>query len=243
MTTPALTPAAPEPRAARRFSLRQRIALWLISWAGYLAVRLIGPTLRFTLTVEEGASADPPMPGIFPFWHNCVFPATWFFRGRGFAVMTSHSFDGEYIARIIERFGYVAVRGSSSYGGAKALLEMRRMLEHGHGAAFTIDGPRGPRYVAKPGPVALARATGVYIQPFYVALHNPWVLRTWDGFMLPRPFSRALVRGARPIQVPADADEETLRRCHAEMQTALERVRDWAMKNVGTENVATENVA
>jgi len=153
--------------------------------------------------------------------------------------MTSRSFDGEYIARIISRFEYVPVRGSSSRGGAGALLEMHQMLEQGRSAAFTIDGPRGPRYVAKPGPVLLARNTGVRIVPFYIALDRPWVLRSWDGFMIPRPFSRALVRVGKAIAVPPDANDDALARYHAEMQSALDRVRDWAIANVRTPTVDT----
>lgn len=218
--------------------MRERFLLWLVSGAGYLAIRLIGPTLRFAVSAEDESVLQGAWqrggPGIYPFWHNCVFPAAWFFRHRGFAVITSQSFDGEYIARIIARLGYVAVRGSSSRGGAAALLEMHHQLQAGHGVAFTIDGPRGPRYVAKPGPVLLARSSSAQIVPFYIALQDPWVLPSWDGFMLPKPFSRALVRGARPIAVPRNADDETLRRCQAEMQQALERVRDYALAHVDT---------
>ena len=126
------------------FTLGQRLALWCISWLGYLLISVIGCTLRFERSSEPGGVGEDGVPPSFvigPFWHRSVIAATWYFRGRGIAVMTSRSFDGEYIARIIERFGFVAVRGSSSRGGSAALLGMNRALAGGHIAAFTIDGP------------------------------------------------------------------------------------------------------
>ena len=222
--------------AREKFTLRQRIALWLISWAGFLAIWLICSTLRYEVSAEDCSEPqdrmfpDPPVVG--PFWHRSVFPATYHFRNRGMAVMTSRSFDGEYIARIISLFGFVPVRGSSSRGGSQALLGMHKIIEQGHIAAFTIDGPRGPRYVAKPGPVLLARNTQVPIRCFYVALSRKWELNSWDRFMIPKPFARAHVRFAAPLVVPADADEAQMKEMHQRMQAALERVRMYAEERV-----------
>src|SRR3954469_1893403 len=149
-TAPAVPGAAPPEVEARAFTLRQRFLLWSASALGYLAIRTIGPTLRLSVSLEEGAREhEPQHPSIYCFWHRCVFPATYCFRNHRIAVMTSRSFDGEYIARIIERAGYTAVRGSSSRGGAAALLGMHDVVEKGYSVAFTADGPRGPRYVAK----------------------------------------------------------------------------------------------
>jgi lysophospholipid acyltransferase (LPLAT)-like uncharacterized protein len=215
------------------YTLRQRVALWFISWAGFLAIRLIGPTLRFALSYEEGAPDNieaPPVIGSF--WHRCVFPAAYAWRHLKFRVMTSRSFDGEYIARIIQKLGFVAVRGSSSRGAVSGLLALQREIENGFTVAFTIDGPRGPCYVAKPGPVLLAKLTGVPIVPFYIALEDPWTLNTWDRFMIPRPFSRALMRVALNLQVPPDAGDEDMAGFHQEMQAALDRVRVFAEENV-----------
>ena len=220
-----------EPRA---FTLRERVLLWLISGAGYLAIALIGPTLRFSVSWEE----EPAQPGtfekpvIYSFWHRAVFPASWMWRRQKIAVMVSRSFDGEYIARIIERLGFTAVRGSSSRGGAMALRGMQSELDKGETVAFTIDGPRGPKYVAKSGPVLLSKISGRPIAAFYVALSSAWVLRTWDQFMIPKPFSKALVRLGRKIQVPPDADEALMVDFHAQLQAALERVTAFAEENV-----------
>ena len=191
-----------------RFTRRQRFLLWLISWAGFLAIRLIGPTLRLAVSFEDGAPADlEARPMILAFWHSCIFPATYMWRNLQIRVLSSDSFDGEWTGRIIRKFGFVKVRGSSTRGAVRALLGMRRELEQGWTVAFTIDGPRGPRFVAKPGPVLLARATCAPMAAFHVAVENAWVLDTWDRSMIPKPFSRALMRVSRQIPVPSDADD------------------------------------
>jgi lysophospholipid acyltransferase (LPLAT)-like uncharacterized protein len=235
------SPVAAEPSQKssseqREFSFREKILLWLSSWAGYLAIAVIGPTLRYSISWEEEPSARVAIfekPVIYSFWHRAVFPAAWMWRKQHIAVMVSRSFDGEYIARIIERLGFGAVRGSSSRGGAGALLGLKSVLEHGESVAFTIDGPRGPKYVAKPGPVTLSQITGQPMATFYVALSAAWVLRTWDEFMIPKPFSKALVRLSRQMLVPPDADEAQVGDYHAQLQASLERVTAFAEENVG----------
>jgi hypothetical protein len=214
------------PAQAGVFTRRQRIALFFISWIGYLAVRLIAPTLRWKVEIEEGGPATERLhPVIIVFWHRCVFPGMYRYRKRGIAVMTSASFDGEYIARIIERFGYSAVRGSSTRGAVRALLGMHKELEQDHSVGFTIDGPKGPRYIAKPGPVLLAGNTGVPLYCFHIALEKAWVLNSWDKFMIPKPFSRALLRIGRLVHVPGNLDHHQLQPYHDEMQATLDRVR------------------
>lgn len=220
-------------------SLRQRLLIWLITWTGYLGIKLICPTLRWSVSSEDGGPVDDaPGPVIFTFWHRCVFMATYHYRHRGIAVMTSSSFDGEFIARIIEKFGYSAVRGSSSRGGVRALLGMHRDIRAGHSAAFTIDGPRGPVYVAKPGPVLLARNTQVPILCFHIAVDKCWTLNSWDRFMIPKPFARAVVRVGKLIQVPSGLDSGSLEGWHAQMQATLDRIREEAERMVDTKSAA-----
>ena len=223
-----------------RFSFRQRILLWVISWASYLAIAVIGRTLRYSISWEEPPSSPDVMfetPMIYCFWHRAVFPAAWLWKKTGIAVMVSRSFDGEYIARTIERFGFAAVRGSSSRGGATALLGLKAQLERNHPVVFTIDGPRGPKYVAKPGPVVLSRASAVPMQAFYVALSNAWVLNTWDALMIPKPFSKALVRFSTKMRAPAETgdpqnDDRAMADLHHQLQAALERVTTFAEEHV-----------
>jgi lysophospholipid acyltransferase (LPLAT)-like uncharacterized protein len=209
-----------------RFTFKQRVALFFISTIGSLIVRLIGCTLRTSFSHEPGSEREPrPGACIYPFWHRCILPATYIFRNSDIAVMTSRSFDGEYIARIIQHFGFIPVRGSSSSGALGALRGMQRALEAGCKVAFTIDGPRGPRFVAKPGPVLLSRNSGIDIVAFYIAPERAWVLNTWDKLIIPKPFSRIRVVWSAPVKVPPGAD---LQRVVSEMQAALGRVQQKA---------------
>ena len=229
------TPAPPGINQARRkFTLRERILLWLITWTATIAIRILGPTIRLSASWEEGsAGVIEARPLIYSFWHNCIIPSLYWFRDLHIAVMTSESFDGEYIARILNKFGFVRVRGSSSRGAVRALLGMRREIEQGWTVAFTIDGPRGPRYVAKPGPVLLARTTGVPMAVFHIALDRAWILKTWDGLMIPKPFTRALLRVSRQMLVPPHANSDDNDEAHLkELQAALDSVRLFAEENV-----------
>jgi lysophospholipid acyltransferase (LPLAT)-like uncharacterized protein len=140
--------------------------------------------------------------------------------------MTSRSFDGEYIARFIQRFGYGASRGSSSRGGVGALVEMVRLMRAGRPTGFAIDGPRGPRHEAKLGAVLLAKKTGAPLLPFTINPAHYYAAPSWDRFQIPLPFSRARVRIAAPIYVPADADDDLLNAKRAELQRALDAIDD-----------------
>lgn len=234
-SAPALEQNPPSALDPRRFSLRQRISLWLVTWASYFAISLIGPTLRYSISWEEPPSppgATHERPVIYSFWHRAVFAGAWLWRNVGAAVMVSRSFDGEFIARTIEKLGFVAVRGSSSRGGAQSLLGLKSQLERGSPVVFTIDGPRGPKFVAKPGPVLLSRATSFPMVAFYVAVQDPWVLDTWDSLIIPKPFSKALVRFSAKIRVPQNADEGQMAEFHRHLQSALDRVTAFAEANV-----------
>ena len=221
--------------STRIFTFSERVKLWLITWAGYLFVRVVGATLRYEAICEPGSLSQGLLAGpasIWCFWHRAVMPATYRFRNQGLAVMTSRSFDGEYIARIIQKLGFIAVRGSSSRGAVGALIGMRKVLEQGHCAVFTIDGPRGPRYVAKPGPVLLAQKTGSPISCFYVAVERAWILNSWDQMIVPKPFSRAVIYVSSPMSVPVDATDEQMAALHQQMQETLERCRLGAEKAI-----------
>jgi len=203
---------------------------WLIRAADvifFTLIKVIGATVKFEIEGWENfeaASQASKLP-IYAFWHNRVFLATYFWRDRRIVVMTSRSFDGEYIARFIQRFGYGAARGSSTRGGAGAFVEMVRQMRAGYPAAFTIDGPKGPRYLAKMGAVLLAKKTGHPVLPFTVAAKKFWeASKSWDGFQVPKPFSRVRVVIAPPIFVPADVDHEGLRAKRDELQRALDDV-------------------
>ena len=130
---------------------------------------------------------------IFAFWHGRILGGLYYFRDRGIVVITSQNFDGEWIARIIERFGFGTARGSTSRGGARALVQLRRDLAAGRPVGFTVDGPRGPARVAQPGAVWLAGATGHPILPFHVEADRFWEAPSWDRTQVPKPFATVAV--------------------------------------------------
>src|SRR4051794_16336296 len=139
------------------------------------------------------------------FWHGRILPATYYFRPRGIVVITSENFDGEWIAGIIERFGYGTARGSSSRGGLKALLQLKRELAAGKPAGFTVDGPRGPARVAQPGAVWLAKASAHPVLPFHLEADRFWTVKSWDRTQIPKPFATVALVVDEPFDVPADA--------------------------------------
>ena len=217
----------------RRWSFRQRVELACIVFVGYWLIRLLGPTLRVSVSYEDGAQKTlDERPYVASFWHECMIPATYLFRGMGIRVMSSFSYDGEYMGRIIRKLGFVAVKGSSSRNPVRALLGLRRALDEGWTVAFSLDGPRGPRRKVKPGPSGLARSSGRAMTTFHTAVEKAWVLRSWDRMMIPKPFSRVLVRVGKLIPVPADATDDDLDRYTAELQASLERVCVFAEANV-----------
>jgi lysophospholipid acyltransferase (LPLAT)-like uncharacterized protein len=207
------------------YSFKDRILIRAADLAFFILIKLIGRTIKFEVEGWENwevASQDGRLP-IYTFWHNRVFLSTYFWRQRRIVVMTSQSFDGEYIARFIQRFGYGAARGSSTRGATGAVVEMVRLMRAGCPTAFTIDGPQGPPYVAKMGAVLLAKKTGSPILPFTITANKFWEARkSWDGFQVPKPFTRARVYIAAPIFVPSDANEEELNAKRDELQHALD---------------------
>jgi lysophospholipid acyltransferase (LPLAT)-like uncharacterized protein len=214
-----------------QLSLWRRMQIPVIAWTGYFLVRLLGPTMRTEVIGIHNAAQirEGSEPAIGAFWHRSIFPAIWVWRNRGIVVLNTVNFDGQWTRRVIERLGFGTAQGSSSRGGVEGLTAMAQQLEEGKHVAFTIDGPRGPRYVAKPGPVILARRTGKPISVFHIGLQSGHTFKkSWDHFQIPYPFSRAILVVAPSIRVPTDADAEMMKSKQAEMQAALDRVRDVA---------------
>ena len=173
-------------------------------------------------------------PPIFAFWHGRILAATLYFRDRGIVVITSENFDGEWIARVIRRFGYGTARGSSSRGGVRALVQLRRDMTEGRPAAFTVDGPRGPARMAQPGALWLAGASGNPIVPFHIEAARFWSAKSWDRHQIPKPGSEIAIAIGEPIEVEGtdDATVEAARQrleyalAHLEKQTAVKLGHD-----------------
>ena len=206
-----------------RSSRFKRLQARLISTLGYPLIAALASTFRWR---QEGLqhldevkrSGRQP---IMAFWHGRILPSTYFFQRRGIVVITSENFDGEWIAGIIERFGYGTARGSTSRGAVKALVQLKRDMAAGKPAAFTLDGPRGPARVAQPGAIWLAKATGNPIVPFHIEARRHWTLRSWDRTQIPKPFSDLAIAIGEPIEVPAGADDAAMERARQALEARL----------------------
>ncbi len=210
-----------------RASAAKRFEAKLIAMAGYRAIAALGSTLRWRtegLEHLEGIVRSGRQP-VMAFWHGRILPATYFFRRRGIVVITSENFDGEWIAGIIERFGYGTARGSTSRGARKALLQLTREMAEGRPAGFTVDGPRGPARTAQPGAVWLAQATGNPVLPFHLEADRHWSVRSWDRTQIPKPFATVALAVGEPFHVAAGAGDDAIedaRRMLEERLKALE---------------------
>jgi lysophospholipid acyltransferase (LPLAT)-like uncharacterized protein len=206
-----------------RASASKRFQARLISAAGYRAIAVLGATLKWRtegLEQLEHVSAAGRVP-VMAFWHGRILPATYFFRRRGIIVITSENFDGEWIARIIERFGYGTARGSTSRGARKAMLQLTRDMAAGKAAGFTVDGPRGPAGVAQPGAVWLAKATGNPVVPFHCEADKHWTLGSWDRTQIPKPYATVSLAIGEPLYVERDADDARLEAARVELEARL----------------------
>jgi lysophospholipid acyltransferase (LPLAT)-like uncharacterized protein len=227
-----VTTASSTAGSSWRVSRRKRFEAAAISTIGYRLISLLGATLRWRTDGLEHfdailASGRQP---IMAFWHGRILPATYYFRRRGIVVMTSENFDGEWIAGIIERFGYGTARGSTSRGGRKALLQLKHDMAAGRAAGFTVDGPRGPAQVAQPGAVWLAKLTGNPVLPFHLEASRHWTLKTWDRSQIPKPYSMVSIAMGAPFHVDPDADaagiESARQRLERQLRALEGRARD-----------------
>ena len=213
-----------------RSSPFKRFQASAIAAFGYPLVNALGRTLRWRvegLHHYDAIVAAGRQP-VMAFWHGRILPATVFFRGRGIVVITSENFDGEWIARIIERFGYGTARGSTTRGGRKAMRQLMREMERGRPAGFTVDGPRGPARVAQPGAVWLARTTGNPVLPFHLEAARYWSVRSWDRTQIPKPFSRVALAIGEPLEVPRDVSAEQLETIRGELDRRLKALEERA---------------
>jgi hypothetical protein len=212
-----------------KFTFGQSITLALLPRLVWALLWVIGCTWRFEEIAEDGVT---PLIGgrgagaeIFCFWHQCVLPCAIYYRTTGATILISRSFDGELITRILGKFGFHAVRGSSSRGAREGLLGLKDVIESGKPAIFTADGPRGPIHQTKMGPVKLAQMTGARIGAFHLQPERAWVMGSWDRFLVPKPFTRICVSWARWTDVPADLPDEQFEVKRQELNENIERAR------------------
>jgi lysophospholipid acyltransferase (LPLAT)-like uncharacterized protein len=220
-----------------RFTLTQRLVLAVVPRIVWALLWLLGLTWRFRVIAEEDVT--PVVFGqkagaeIYCFWHQCVLPCTIYFRRSGAVILISRSFDGELITRILRMFGFDAVRGSSSRSARHGLMGLVDVIESGRTAIFTADGPLGPIYQTKMGPIKLAQLTGAPIGAFHLQPERAWIINSWDRFLIPKPFTRICVSWAQWTQVPRDLCPEQFEPSRQELNAALERARLRALDYFG----------
>jgi lysophospholipid acyltransferase (LPLAT)-like uncharacterized protein len=209
-----------------QYSFWDALTIRIADWAFYVLIALIGRTIRFEVRGGENIDRveDAGRLPVYAVWHDRIFLGTYYFRGQGIFYLTSQSRDGEYIARFLRRFGFGVVRGSSTRGGVAGLAQMIRKMKEGYAMGLTVDGPKGPRYIAKSGAVMIAKKTGNPIIPFIVESDYHFRVKSWDRMQVPRPFSRAIVLIGSPIDVPAEADAELVESKRTELQEALDEL-------------------
>lgn len=194
-----------------------------LALVGSTILRLLLATIRVRIDDRAGfLEGRIGGPALICFWHNRIVGITAAFNAkyprrerRGVTVLTSASKDGEILAQFVAAFGMGSVRGSSSRRGSQALRELVRLVRDGRDIAITPDGPRGPRYALGPGVIQLAQSTGAPILAVHARFSRCWRLKTWDGFIIPLPFSTISVTIERPVAIPAeltDADFEAERK-------------------------------
>ena len=204
-------------------SKRKRFEIAAIGAIGVPVIHGLGRTWRWRVEGRhhlDGIIANGRQP-IMAFWHGRILPALYHFRHRDIVVITSDNFDGEWIARIIHRFGFSTVRGSTSRNAARAALKAKRRMEEGFSVGLTVDGPRGPARVVQPGAVWLAKATGNPVLPFHIESSSRWTANSWDHTQVPRPFSTVVVAIGEPFYVSRDATAEDLEAARLELEHRL----------------------
>jgi lysophospholipid acyltransferase (LPLAT)-like uncharacterized protein len=220
-----------------RFTLRQRIVLAIVPRIVWALLWVVGLTWRFEVIAEDGVTpvlfGQKPGPEIYCFWHQCVLPCTMYFRRSLAVILISRSFDGELITRILKMFSFDAVRGSSSRGAREGLLGLKNIIETGRTAIFTADGPRGPIYRTKMGPIKLAQMTGAPIGCFHLEPERAWTLKSWDRFLVPKPFTRICVSWAQWTHVPSDLPMDEFETKREELNANIERARMRALAHFG----------
>jgi lysophospholipid acyltransferase (LPLAT)-like uncharacterized protein len=218
-----MKPAAPAP-AERIPPLKAR----LISRLGGGLLTTVMATTRFERSGTEYYDAwiGSGRPAIYVLWHGRLLPCAYCHRHQGLATVISRHRDGDYVAGMVERWGFRVVRGSSSRGGVAALLQMVRLLREDVPLAITPDGPRGPRQKMKTGPLYAAQRVGVPLIPVTAGTDSAWWFEGWDRFLVPLPFARIRLAYGEPLVVPPDAGEEEVERLAGVLERRLNELTE-----------------
>jgi hypothetical protein len=204
-------------------TFKDNLLLFFISVVGPIFIFLLGKTLRIKWIGEKNLDSIRKNQSqvIYAFWHGRMLISSYSHRGQKIHVLISQHRDGELIARIIERLGFVSVRGSTTRGGTKAIFEMVNRGASGYDVAITPDGPKGPRFKIQLGTIYIAQRSQMPIIPITNAAKSRWTLSSWDGFLIPKPFSKAVILIGEPIYVPLESTPQELEEKREELEKRL----------------------
>lgn len=198
----------------------------LRAWVGTLKIRWSGPGL-----IRPGPGGRENV--IYVFWHQRLLPFAVTHRGLEVRALISAHGDGEMLSLLAEGLGHKAIRGSSTRGGSRAMRALLAEIDCGRDFVITPDGPQGPRHVFHPGAAYFASKSGLTVLPASAAYHRSWSLRSWDGFIIPRPFTRAVIHGGVPIRVPPDLDDAGIEEWRGRLERALREVTEESERRFG----------
>ncbi len=226
-----------------KFTWRERLTLRAGAWAIATGLRVLCRSARWEFRNLPVLESVEKIHGcaLLAFWHESLGLAAWRYRKSGYHTLTSYSFDGELAARLVWHFGLTALRGSSSRGGARALVRMEQALRERHTIGFTLDGPRGPRREAKAGAAVLSARTGIPIVPNAFAVEPAWRMHSWDRLMLARPMARVVCAYADPIPPPVNTSAESIEECRVAVETSLNRLHDELERELGQPRFGVES--
>lgn len=186
----------------------------LIVAAAGMIIRALAMTWRIEVRHEEHIRSlrAAGKPFMFALWHGQLLPLLWHHRDQRIALVISEHRDGERIARVASGLGYELVRGSSTRGGGRALIQLSRVLQSGNEAAITPDGPKGPARTVAQGVLVAAQRSGAVILPIAATATRAWRAKSWDSFLIPKPFAKVIVSYSEPISVPDETSGAALMR-------------------------------
>ncbi|MFC1515291.1 lysophospholipid acyltransferase family protein [Thermodesulfobacteriota bacterium] len=199
---------------------------YILPYVGLLFVKIISVTYRFKIVnpeVEQNVLEKGQVP-IYAAWHQRLFAGIApLAKRKPISIMISQSRDGEYIARIIDMLGWRPVRGSSSRGGREALKEIISLTRQGYRIVHIVDGPQGPPGVIKPGLIKIAQHSGMPILFGTTSAEKKWVCNSWDRFIVPKPFSRVIIRFGDEIHIPRNLGKVDFEKKRSAVEKALKQ--------------------
>ncbi|HRW81348.1 MAG TPA: lysophospholipid acyltransferase family protein [Desulfomonilia bacterium] len=198
-----------------------------LPYVGLFLVRMLSSTYRLGIIDPQHEKVCLEKNGsiIYASWHQRFFPGITFFAARRpIAILISQSRDGEFISHIVKILGWQPVRGSSSKGGSDGLQQLKALSQKGYRIGHIVDGPTGPFGVVKPGLLRIAQVSGVAIVPTITSSDRRWTFRSWDRFMVPKPFSRVIIRFGEPVYVPSDLDEDGFEKVRVLVEQRMEEL-------------------